>query len=72
MEVVTGLVIGGTAYIMISALFEVIFFNLYNGSFHPFAKILDLSEGSKGKLFELLQVSYYKHFNSYDIIHSGG
>ena len=51
MEVVTGLVIGGTAYVMISALFEVIFFNLYNGSFHPFAKILDLSEGSQGKLF---------------------
>ena len=51
MEVVTGLVIGGTAYVMISALFEVTFFNLYNGSFHPFSKILDLSEGSQGKLF---------------------
>ena len=52
MEVVTWLVVGSTAYVLLGTLFESIFFNLYNSSFHPFAKILDLSEGSQGKLFQ--------------------
>ena len=51
MEMVTNLIIGSSAYILFGTLFEAIFFNLYNSSFHPFAKILDISEGSQGKLF---------------------
>ena len=51
MEVVTSLVVGSTAYILLGTLLELIFFKLYNSSFHPFAKILDLSEGSQGMLF---------------------
>ena len=48
MEMVTWLVVGSTAYVLFGALFESIFFNLYNSSFHPFAKILDISETSQG------------------------
>ena len=51
MEVVTSLVVGSTAYILLGTLLELIFFKLYNSSFHPFAKILDLSESSQGTLF---------------------
>ena len=51
METIIWLVIGSTAYVLFGALFESIFFNLYNSSFHPFAKILDISETSQGKLF---------------------
>ena len=56
MEVVTWLVVGSTAYVLLGTLFESIFFNMYNSSFHPFAKILDLSEGSQGKLFQQCKV----------------
>ena len=51
MEMVTLLVVVSTAYILFGTLLEAIFFNLYNSSFHPFAKILDISETSQGKLF---------------------
>ena len=51
MEIVTWLVIGSTAYVLFGALIESIFFTLYNSSFHPFAKILDISETSQGRLF---------------------
>ena len=51
MEMVTLLVVGSTAYILFGTLLESIFFNLYNSSFHPFAKILDISETSQGKSF---------------------
>ena len=51
MEMVTWLVVGSTAYVLLGTLFQSIFFNLYNASYHPFAKILDLSECSEGKLF---------------------
>ena len=51
MEKVTWLVIGSTSYVLFGALFESIFFVLYNSSFHPFAKILDISETSQGRLF---------------------
>ena len=51
METVTWLVVGSTAYVLFGTLFESIFFNLYNSSFHPFAKILDISETSQGKSF---------------------
>ena len=51
MEVVTWLVVGSTAYVLFGALFESIFFVLYNSSFHPFVKILDISETSQGTLF---------------------
>ena len=49
MEMVTLLVVGSTAYILFGTLLESIFFNLYNSLFHPFAKILDISEISQGK-----------------------
>ena len=48
MEMVTWLVVGSTTYISFGTFFETIFFNLYNSSFHPFAKILDISETSQG------------------------
>ena len=48
MEMVTLLIVGSTAYILFGTLLESIFFNLYNSSFHPFAKILDISETSQG------------------------
>ena len=51
MEVITWLVVGSTSYILFGTLLESIFFNLYNSSFHPFAKILDISETSQGRLF---------------------
>ena len=51
MEMVTWLVIGSTAYVLFGALFESIFFVLYNSLFHPFAKILDDSETLQGRLF---------------------
>ena len=51
MEMVTWLIVGSTAYVLLGTLFQSIFYNLYNSSYHPFAKILDLSEGSEGKLF---------------------
>ena len=47
MEMVTWLVVGSTAYVLFGTLFESIFFNLYNSSFHPFANILDISETSR-------------------------
>ena len=50
MEIVTWLVVGSTAYVLFGTLFESIFFNLYNSSFHPFAKILDVSETSQGRI----------------------
>ena len=56
METLTWLVIGSTSYVLLGTLFESIFFNLYNSSFHPFAKILDLSDGSQGKLFQPFKV----------------
>ena len=52
MEMVTWLIVGSTAYVLLGTLFQSIFYNLYNASYHPFAKILDLSEGSEGKLFK--------------------
>ena len=52
MEMVTLLVVGSTAYILFGTLLESIFFNLYNSSFHPFAKILDISDTSQGRLFQ--------------------
>ena len=51
MEMVIWMVVGSTAYTLFGTLFESIFFNLYNSSFHPFAKILDISETSQGRLF---------------------
>ena len=51
METVTWLVIGSTTYVLLGTLLESLFFNLYNSSFHPFAKILDISETSQGRLF---------------------
>ena len=51
MEIVTWLVFGSTAYVLFGALFESIFFVLYNSSFHPFAKILDISDSSQGRLY---------------------
>ena len=56
MEMVTWLVIGSTAYVLLGTLFESIFFNLYNSSFHPFANILNISEGSQGNLFQPLKM----------------
>ena len=50
MEMVTWVVVGSTTYILFGTLLESIFFNLYNSSFHPFAKILDISETSQGRL----------------------
>ena len=44
MRMVTFLVVGFSSYIVIGTLFEAIFFSLYNSSYHPFAKILDLSD----------------------------
>ena len=44
MKTVTSLVVGFTSYVVIGTLFEAIFFSLYNSSYHPFAKILDLSD----------------------------
>ena len=52
MEMVTWLVIGSTAYVLFGTLLESIFFNLYNSSFHPFAKILDITETSQGKYLQ--------------------
>ena len=51
METVTLLVVGCTAYVLFGALMESIFFTLYNSSFHPFAKILDISNTSQGRSF---------------------
>ena len=51
MEIISWLVVGSTAYILFGTLFELLFFNLYNSYFHPFAKILDISETSQGRLF---------------------
>ena len=48
MEMVTWLVVGSTAYVLFGTLLESIIFNLYNSSFHPFSKILDISETSQG------------------------
>ena len=50
MEMVMWLVVGSTGYILLGTLLESIFFNLYNSSFHPFAKILDISETSQGRI----------------------
>ena len=44
MITITFLVVGFTSYVVIGTLFEAIFFNLYNSTYHPFAKILDLSD----------------------------
>ena len=44
MKTVTSLVVGFTSYVVIGTLFEAIFFSLYNSSYHPFGKILDLSD----------------------------
>ena len=51
MEMVTWLVVGSTAYVLFGTLFEAIFFHLYNSSFHPFAKILDISDTLQGRSF---------------------
>ena len=51
METILWLVFGSTAYILFGTLLESIFFNLYNSTFHPFAKILDISNTSQGRLF---------------------
>ena len=48
MKMVTWVVVGSSAYILFGTLLESIFFNLYNSTFHPFAKILDISETSQG------------------------
>ena len=50
MKMVTNLIIGCSAYILFGTLLEAIFFNLYNSMFHPFGKILDISNVSQGKL----------------------
>ena len=44
MITITFLVVGFTSYVVIGTLFEAIFFTLYNSTYHPFAKILDLSD----------------------------
>ena len=56
MAMVTWLVVGSTAYALFGTLIESIFFNLYNSSLHPFAKILDLSQGPQGTLFQSFKV----------------
>ena len=45
MHTITGLILNSTIYISIGILLEACFFYLYNSSLHPFAKILDVSEG---------------------------
>ena len=55
MEMVTWLVVGSTTYVLFGTLFESIFFNLYNSSFHPFVKILDISQTSQGTFFKNTQ-----------------
>ena len=52
MEMVTNLITLSSAYILFGTLLEAIFFKLYNSSFHPFARILDTSECSKGISFQ--------------------
>ena len=52
MTMVTNLITISSGYILFGTLLEAIFFKLYNSSFHPFARILDLSEGSQGILFQ--------------------
>ena len=49
MEMVTYLIFGSSAYILFGSLLEAIFFNLYNSSFHPFGKILDISVDSQSR-----------------------
>ena len=44
MKTITFLVVGFSSYVVIGTLFEAIFFTLYNSTYHPFAKILDLSD----------------------------
>ena len=44
MEMVTWFIVGSTAYVLLGTLFQSIFYNLYNSSYHPFANILDLSD----------------------------
>ena len=50
MKMVTNLIIGCSAYILFGTLLEAIFFDFYNSMFHPFGKILDISNVSQGKL----------------------
>ena len=47
MTAITNLILGFSIYIFIASLFEAGFFYLYNSKFHPFAKILDLSEDTE-------------------------
>ena len=61
MDMVINLIIGTSTYIVCGTLLEAVCFTLYNSTFHPFAKILDISEDSQGKLFQLLM-----YFNLYE------
>ena len=69
MEMVTLLVVGSTAYVLFGTLLESIFFNLYNSSFHPFAKILDISEDPQGRSLNLLLLLGWPCFGNFDENH---
>ena len=45
MKNISNLIFGSSIYVLFSLIMEITFFILYNGSFHPFSKILDLSTG---------------------------
>ena len=45
MQYITNLIIISSLYVLFSLIMEIIFFLLYNGSLHPFSKILDISTG---------------------------
>merc|ERR1712062_949908 len=64
MEVITWLVVGSTAYILFGTLLESIFFNLYNSTFHPFAKILDISNTSQATSIDKI-LDFYQDIRTF-------
>merc|ERR1719367_25910 len=64
MEMVTLLVFGSTAYILFGTLLESIFFNLYNSTFHPFAKILDISNTSQASSLDKI-LDFYQGIRTF-------